>query len=178
MGEEEYNWALKNNFQLDKTAAQLFDEAWPIVQATQTQMIDLARKIGAAAQLEAAGRRPGRRARRLRRALEGLSEVRRRDDLVVSRRRVPARRLRAQDRHLRRAGRLQARSRRDAAAARSVDRRRRVLPGAAVQEHRRRPLLRHADRTTTARRCKATTARRSPTSPRTKAFPATTGTTR
>ena len=61
-----------------RPAAQLFDEAWPIVQATQTQMVDLARKIGAAAQLEAAGRRSGRGARGLRRAVEGLSEVRRR----------------------------------------------------------------------------------------------------
>lgn len=47
MGEEEYNWALKNNFRVDKTASQLFEEAWPIVQATQTQMVDLAKKIGA-----------------------------------------------------------------------------------------------------------------------------------
>jgi uncharacterized protein (DUF885 family) len=47
MGEEEYNWAIKNNFKIEKTAAQLFDEAWPIVQATQAQMIDLAKKIGA-----------------------------------------------------------------------------------------------------------------------------------
>ena len=47
MAEEEYNWATKYNFKNDKPAAQLFDEAWPIVQATQTQMIDLARKIGA-----------------------------------------------------------------------------------------------------------------------------------
>src|SRR5262249_16953605 len=46
MGEEEYNWALKNNFKIDKTAAQLYEEAWPIVQATQAQMIELARKIG------------------------------------------------------------------------------------------------------------------------------------
>jgi uncharacterized protein (DUF885 family) len=46
MGEEEYNWALKNNFKLDKTAAQLYDEAMPIVQQTQQQMIDLARQIG------------------------------------------------------------------------------------------------------------------------------------
>jgi uncharacterized protein (DUF885 family) len=46
MGEEEYNWAIKNNFKIEKTASQLFDEAWPIVQATQTQMIDLAKKIG------------------------------------------------------------------------------------------------------------------------------------
>ena len=46
MGEEEYNWALKNNFKIDKTAAQLYDEAMPIVQQTQQQMIDLAREIG------------------------------------------------------------------------------------------------------------------------------------
>ena len=48
MGEAEYNWALKNNFRIDKTAAQLYDEAWPIVEATQKQMIDLAREIGKA----------------------------------------------------------------------------------------------------------------------------------
>jgi uncharacterized protein (DUF885 family) len=47
MGEEEYNWALKNNLKVDKTAAQLFDESWPIVQATQAQMVELAKKIGA-----------------------------------------------------------------------------------------------------------------------------------
>ena len=46
MGEAEYNWALKNNFHIDKTAAQLYDEAWPIVETTQKQMIDLAREIG------------------------------------------------------------------------------------------------------------------------------------
>src|SRR5689334_1409975 len=48
MGEEEYNWALKNNFKLDKTAAQLYDEAMPIVEQTKQQMIDLAREIGKA----------------------------------------------------------------------------------------------------------------------------------
>jgi len=46
MGEAEYNWALKNNFHIDKTAAELFEEAMPIVEATQKQMIDLAREIG------------------------------------------------------------------------------------------------------------------------------------
>ena len=46
MGEEEYNWALKNNFHIDKTAAQLYEEAWPIVQATEQEMINLAREIG------------------------------------------------------------------------------------------------------------------------------------
>ncbi len=48
MGEAEYNWALKNNFKIDKTAAQLYEEAWPIVEATQKEMIDLAREIGKA----------------------------------------------------------------------------------------------------------------------------------
>jgi uncharacterized protein (DUF885 family) len=48
MGEAEYDWALKNNFHIDKTAAQLYEEAWPIVEATQKQMIDLAREIGKA----------------------------------------------------------------------------------------------------------------------------------
>jgi uncharacterized protein (DUF885 family) len=46
MGEAEYDWALKNNFRIDKTAAQLYEEAWPIVEATQKEMIDLAREIG------------------------------------------------------------------------------------------------------------------------------------
>jgi len=46
MGEAEYNWALKNNFRIDKTAAQLYEEAWPIVQDTQKQMIELARQVG------------------------------------------------------------------------------------------------------------------------------------
>lgn len=46
MGEEEYNWALKNNFRVDKTAAQLYEESWPIVEATQQQMIELALEIG------------------------------------------------------------------------------------------------------------------------------------
>jgi uncharacterized protein (DUF885 family) len=48
MGEAEYNWALKNNFHIDKTAAELYEEAWPIVEATRKEMIDLAREIGKA----------------------------------------------------------------------------------------------------------------------------------
>ena len=103
MGEQEYDWAVKNNFHLDTTAAQLFDEAWPIVQETQTEMIDLARQIGAAHRMAAAGGRPRRGARGVRSAVEGLSEVGHRDDRVVPRRRVPGGRLRAQDRPLRRA---------------------------------------------------------------------------
>ncbi|MBV9492850.1 MAG: DUF885 domain-containing protein [Acidobacteria bacterium] len=46
-GETEYNWALKNNLQIDKTAAQLYEEAWPIVEQTQKDMTALAREIGA-----------------------------------------------------------------------------------------------------------------------------------
>ncbi len=48
MGEAEYNWALMNNFRLDKTAAALYEESWPVVEDTQKQMIALAREIGAA----------------------------------------------------------------------------------------------------------------------------------
>ncbi|TAK13805.1 MAG: DUF885 domain-containing protein [Acidobacteria bacterium] len=48
MGETEYNWALTNNLRLDKNAATLFEESWPVVEATQKQMIALAREIGAA----------------------------------------------------------------------------------------------------------------------------------
>lgn len=46
-GEEEYNWALRNNFRIEKTAAALFDEAWPIVEKTRAEMIALAARIGA-----------------------------------------------------------------------------------------------------------------------------------
>ncbi|MDQ3648747.1 MAG: DUF885 domain-containing protein [Acidobacteriota bacterium] len=47
-GEDEYNRALKNNLRItDKTAAQLYDESWPVVERTRNEMIDLARKIGA-----------------------------------------------------------------------------------------------------------------------------------
>jgi uncharacterized protein (DUF885 family) len=47
MGEEEYNWAVKNNLRMDKTAAELYEEAWPIVQATQQEMRKLAGEIAA-----------------------------------------------------------------------------------------------------------------------------------
>lgn len=46
-GEAEYDWALKNNLRVTKSAAQLYDEAWPIVEQTQRDMIALAREIGA-----------------------------------------------------------------------------------------------------------------------------------
>jgi uncharacterized protein (DUF885 family) len=47
LGEDEYNWALKNNFKLETTAAALFDAAMPIVEATQKEMIELSRSIAA-----------------------------------------------------------------------------------------------------------------------------------
>jgi uncharacterized protein (DUF885 family) len=48
MGEQEYNWALKNNLRTEMTAAELFDGAPAIIQQTQHMMIDLARQIGTA----------------------------------------------------------------------------------------------------------------------------------
>ncbi|HYM00257.1 MAG TPA: DUF885 family protein, partial [Blastocatellia bacterium] len=45
-GEKEYDWALKNNLRVKKTAAQLYQESWPIVQTTRQQMIELAKEIG------------------------------------------------------------------------------------------------------------------------------------
>jgi len=54
MGEEEYNWAVKNNLRMEKTAAQLYEEAWPIVQATQQEMIKLAGEIAAKRNIKAA----------------------------------------------------------------------------------------------------------------------------
>ncbi|HZF15355.1 MAG TPA: DUF885 domain-containing protein [Steroidobacteraceae bacterium] len=52
-GEEEYNWALKNNLRLEKTAAQLYEEASPVVEATQKEMITLATEIAKARGLTA-----------------------------------------------------------------------------------------------------------------------------
>ncbi|HET7712648.1 MAG TPA: DUF885 domain-containing protein, partial [Thermoanaerobaculia bacterium] len=46
LGEAEYDWALRNNLRIGKTTAQLYEEAWPIVERTQREMIDLAREIG------------------------------------------------------------------------------------------------------------------------------------
>ncbi|HEV2799049.1 MAG TPA: DUF885 domain-containing protein [Pyrinomonadaceae bacterium] len=47
MGEEEYNWAIKNNLRMpDATAAKLFDESMAVVNETQSEMVKLAREIG------------------------------------------------------------------------------------------------------------------------------------
>ena len=44
-GEAEYDWAIRNNLGLDTSAARLFDEALPIVEATRAEMLQLAREI-------------------------------------------------------------------------------------------------------------------------------------
>ncbi|HYM35711.1 MAG TPA: DUF885 family protein, partial [Steroidobacteraceae bacterium] len=44
-GDVEYNWAVHNNLRLDKTAAQLFEESWPIVEISRKSMVDLAAEI-------------------------------------------------------------------------------------------------------------------------------------
>lgn len=46
-GEKEYDWALRNNLRVSKNAAQLYEEAWPVVEKTRSEMIALARSIGA-----------------------------------------------------------------------------------------------------------------------------------
>src|SRR5262249_2257183 len=48
LGEAEYDWALHNNLRLDTTAAELFAKSWPVVEATQAEMVALARRIAAA----------------------------------------------------------------------------------------------------------------------------------
>jgi uncharacterized protein (DUF885 family) len=52
-GAEEYDWAIRNNLRLTTTAAQLFDEAWPVVRQTQQEMIGLAAEIAARRKLVA-----------------------------------------------------------------------------------------------------------------------------
>lgn len=47
-GETEYNWALRNNLRIDKTAQQLYDESWPVVEETRKTMIALASEIAKA----------------------------------------------------------------------------------------------------------------------------------
>ncbi|HZG51301.1 MAG TPA: DUF885 domain-containing protein, partial [Pyrinomonadaceae bacterium] len=47
MGEEEYNWAIRNNLRMpEATAGKLFEESMAIVDATRSEMIALAREIG------------------------------------------------------------------------------------------------------------------------------------
>jgi len=49
-GEAEYDWALHNNLHLDTTAAALYSQSWPVVQATRAQLVALARGIAQAHQ--------------------------------------------------------------------------------------------------------------------------------
>ncbi len=53
-GPSEYDWAVKNNFRLDTTAAQLYEQAWPIVERTQAEMAALAQQIAVARGIKAA----------------------------------------------------------------------------------------------------------------------------
>jgi uncharacterized protein (DUF885 family) len=46
-GATEYDWALHNNLRVNTTAAELYAGSWPIIQATRTEMIALARQIAA-----------------------------------------------------------------------------------------------------------------------------------
>ncbi|HVH84922.1 MAG TPA: DUF885 family protein, partial [Steroidobacteraceae bacterium] len=46
-GETEYDWALRNNLRLSSTAAELFAQSSPAVEATRAEMIALARQIAA-----------------------------------------------------------------------------------------------------------------------------------
>jgi len=45
LGEAEYDWALRHNLHLTSTAAELYAESWPAVEATRAEMIVLARQI-------------------------------------------------------------------------------------------------------------------------------------
>ena len=116
MGEQEYDWAL------EEQPAHPDDGGAAVRRSARDRSADPARRWsiwrGRSARahqwpLPADGERRG--PLRLRSALEGLPEVRRGDDRLVSRCRLPPRRLRTQDRALRRAGGLQAGGRRDAA---------------------------------------------------------------
>jgi uncharacterized protein (DUF885 family) len=46
-GAQEYDWALHNNLRLNTTAAELFEQSWPVVESTQAAMVEVARQIAA-----------------------------------------------------------------------------------------------------------------------------------
>jgi uncharacterized protein (DUF885 family) len=58
LGEERYDWALRNNLRLDTTAAQLYEQSLSSVEATRGSMIELARQIAASHKWKAAGDGP------------------------------------------------------------------------------------------------------------------------
>ena len=53
-GEGEYNWALRNNLRLNTTAGRLYEESWPVVEATQQEMTKLAHEVAAKRNLKVA----------------------------------------------------------------------------------------------------------------------------
>jgi len=54
-GESEYDWALRHNLHLTSTAAELYAEVWPAVEAARAEMSALARQIAAAHHWQTAG---------------------------------------------------------------------------------------------------------------------------
>ncbi|MBM4195712.1 MAG: DUF885 domain-containing protein [Gammaproteobacteria bacterium] len=46
-GSEEYDWAIRNNLRLETSSARLYEESWPVVEATRTEMVALAGEIAA-----------------------------------------------------------------------------------------------------------------------------------
>ena len=50
LGETEYDWALRNNLRLSSSAAELYAQSWPAVEATRAEMIALARQVAASHQ--------------------------------------------------------------------------------------------------------------------------------
>jgi len=55
LGEAEYDWALRNNLRLSSSAAELYAQSWPAVEATRAEMVQLAREIAASHQWPRAG---------------------------------------------------------------------------------------------------------------------------
>lgn len=55
LGETEYDWALHNNLRLSSTAAELYAQSWPQVEASRAEMIACARGIAAAHQWPLSG---------------------------------------------------------------------------------------------------------------------------
>lgn len=47
LGEAEYDWALRNNFRVDKRARALYEESWSVVEKTRADLVALARRVAA-----------------------------------------------------------------------------------------------------------------------------------
>jgi uncharacterized protein (DUF885 family)/pimeloyl-ACP methyl ester carboxylesterase len=45
LGEREYDWALRNNLNVDTTAAALFEQSWQVVEKTRAELMATARKV-------------------------------------------------------------------------------------------------------------------------------------